>query len=72
MKKVYKKLTEDQTKRGVIFSSTLSTERTEQENDTTHEVTKEEPNKEEQITRLKNDSYFNKSHFKYNIIRGMR
>lgn len=42
MKKIYKKLTEDQIKRGVIFSSCLSTIRDEKEEDIIHEITKED------------------------------
>lgn len=38
MEKIYKKLTKEQIKRGVIFSSCLSTQRTEQEGDNIHEV----------------------------------
>ena len=71
MKKVYKKLTEEQKSRGVVFSSCLSEFRTEQSKDTTHEVwfDIEEEQKEKQIKRLKNDKFFNQSHFKFNIIR---
>jgi len=69
VRKVYKQLTEEQQKRGVIFSSCLSECRTELINDTIHEVLKNEGNKNEKINRLSNDSFFNNSHFKYNIIR---
>jgi hypothetical protein len=71
MKKVYKKLTEEQIKRGVIFSSCLSTERNEQEGDTIHEVLKTDDDitRDETINRLLNDKFFNNSHFKYNIVR---
>ena len=71
MKKVYKKLTEEQKSRGVVFSSCLSEFRTEQSKDTTHEVWFgiEEEQKEKQIKRLKNDKFFKQSHFKFNIIR---
>ncbi len=80
MRKIYKKLTEDQLKRGVVFSSCLSEERTEQAEDNRHEVFKvnkvnKSDNKavieqHETIRRLKDDKFFNPSHWKYNIIRG--
>jgi hypothetical protein len=72
MKKVYKKLTESQIKRSVVFSSCLSEYRTEQtDKDTIHEVFKEQTQQEQNdtITRLKNDKFFNPSLYKYNIIR---
>jgi hypothetical protein len=72
MKKIYKKLTESQIKRGVVFSSCLSEYRTEQtDKDTIHEVFKEQTQQEqnETIARLKNDKFFNPSHYKFNIIR---
>jgi len=83
MKKIYKKLSEEQAKRGVIFSSCLSTERAEQTGDNIHEVikVKQEDFKEyrdfykaleeqnETISRLKDDKFFNDSPFKFNIIR---
>ena len=69
MRKVYKKLTEDQIKRGVIFSSCLSIYRYETINDIIHEVFKDQENKAEEITLLKDDRFFNSSHWKFNIIR---
>lgn len=69
MKKVYKNLTDDQIKRGVVFSSCLSVARTEQENDTIHEVLKGQENANETINRLLNDSFFNKSPYNFNIVR---
>jgi hypothetical protein len=60
MRKVYKKLTEEQKKRGVIFSSQLMP------NGTLHEVTEEN---RADIGRLSDDSFFNKSHYTYNEIR---
>ena len=77
MKKVYKKLTKEQIARNVIFSSCLSTERTELTTDTKHEVlsigkdgVKADFDKnQEEIKRLKNDKFFNASHWKFNIIR---
>ena len=71
MKKIYKKLSEEQISRGVVFSSTLSTHQTEQIDDCVHEVfegqTKQE--REEMIARLLNDSFFDCSPWRYNIIR---
>ena len=114
MKKLYRKLTKDQKERGVIFSSCLSSETVEQENDRIEELKNyktfkleksiefdcssnledfkekyEQAFKElqEQIIiqselkgngdqdletikkRLLDDSFFNNSHWNYNIIR---
>jgi len=71
MKKIYTKLTEEQKKRGVIFSSCLSVYKTEQLNDTIHEVFITDKDKDEKIRRLLDDSFFNKSHFKFNIVRNL-
>ena len=71
MKKIYKKLTKEQIKRNVIFSSCLSVYTTEQEKDTIHEVLNNQEDKHEFIRRLKDDKFFNSSHFKYNIIRSL-
>jgi len=69
MKKVYKKLSEEDRERGVIFQSTLSVYRTEQQSDVTHEVFEYDSNKNDKIENLLNDSFFNKSHFNFNIVR---
>ena len=69
MKKIYKKLTEEQKGKGVIFSSCLSVYRTEQLTDTIHEVFKTDEDKSEKIRRLLDDKFFNESHFKFNIVR---
>ena len=69
MRKVYKKLFDNQIKRGVIFCSTLSKSRTEEYGDTSHEVLNTDTDKEDQIRRLKDDRFFNGSSFKFNIIR---
>ena len=69
MRKVYKKLTKEQKERGVIFSSCLSVSKEELQGDTMHEVMKNDKDKEVTINRLLDDSFFNGSHFKYNIIR---
>ena len=71
VKKLYKKLTQEQKERGVVFSSCLSVERIEQEQqgDTIHEVFGFSREDEKKIERLKDDKFFNKSHFNYNIIR---
>ena len=69
MKKVYKKLTEEQKKRGVIFSSCLSVYRYETTGDTIHEVLNSDSDKYEQIKRLKDDKFFNASHWNFNILR---
>ena len=69
MRKVYKKLTDEQKKRGVIFSSCLSVGRTETEEDTEHEVLNDDVDKWDTIARLKDDKFFNSSHWNFNIIR---
>jgi hypothetical protein len=69
MKKVQKKLSKEQIKKGIIFTSTLSKTTTEQDEDTTHEVLKSHIDKEARIDRLLNDSFFNRSPWNFNIIR---
>ena len=70
MIKVYRKLTKDQKSRGVVFSSTLSPRPTDDiEGLTTHEVLSTNKDREEIINRLLDDSFFDGSMFKYNIIR---
>ena len=69
MKKVYKKLSKEDKEKGIIFKSTLSVNRFETIEDTTHKVFNTDYNKYEKIKRLKEDKFFNKSHFKFNIIR---
>ena len=69
MKKVYKKLTQEQIKRGIIFTSTLSVARTELEEDNTHEIFKDDEDIHAHTQRLLDDSFFNASSWKFNIIR---
>jgi hypothetical protein len=70
MTKVYLKLTADQKARGVIFSSTLAYRRTDNEDGLTiHEVLATEADKDVRIGRLLDDSFFNGSLFKYNVVR---
>lgn len=69
MKKVYKKLSREQLKRGVVFSSTLSKYRFETSEDNIHEVFNSDSDKIDKIARLKDDKFYNQSHFKFNIIR---
>ena len=69
VRKIYKKLSKEDIENGCIFSSCLSTERYELLNDTVHKVFKDDKDKDEHISRLKDDKFFNKSHFNYNIIR---
>jgi len=83
MKKIYRKLTEEQKKRGVIFSSCLSEYKTdeyktEQEKNIIHEVFNLEKEKQtkvyfdknqEKIALLKNDKFFNSGNWNFNIIR---
>ena len=69
MRKINKKLSKEQIERGVIFASTLSRSTTELLDDTTHEVLESDRDKDDQIRRLLDDSFFNNSPWKYNIIR---
>ena len=69
MRKIYKKLTEEQINKGVVFSSCLSRTTKENKDDCVHEVFKSDVDKNERIKRLKDDDFFNQSFFKYNIIR---
>lgn len=65
MRKVYKKLTQEQKERGVIFSSVLKGGSTE----TLHEVMSTDSDAQEQIRRLKDDKFFNGSPYTHNEIR---
>jgi len=67
MKKKYLRLTKDQKQRGIIFSSTLIPKYTAPM--FLHEVHKDDKNKEETIKNLINDSAFDGSLYKYNLIR---
>jgi len=74
MKKIYLPLLKEQKNRKVYFSSTLSPYKFEATETTRHEITTKEwlkdYNKAEEKERLlKDDKFFNRSHFKYNIIR---
>lgn len=69
MKKVYKKLTKEQIKRNVIFSSCLSKYRTEMLNDNIHEVLKSDEDVYGHMNRLLDDKFFNSSNWNFNIIR---
>lgn len=75
VRKIYRKLTKEQKERGVVFASTLSTTTSDDvEGRTTHEITREEWRENEKearqkMQRLKDDKFFNRSHFRYNIIR---
>ena len=84
IKKIYKYLTPEQKAKGIIFTSTLSEHTTEQSTDTIHKVyriipelektdlhyyNKEMESNKRTIELLKDNRFFNKSNFKYNIIR---
>jgi hypothetical protein len=74
MNKVFLDLTQDQKERKVYFSSTLSTAKFETADATRHEITSEEyitdwKKAETKEARLRDDKFFNNSHFKFNIIR---
>ena len=71
MKKIYRELTADQKERGVIFSSTLSVHTFEQPEDLTHEVFDywDKAEQERVIKNLKDDSFFDESPWRFNIIR---
>tara|TARA_R100000935_G_C2784326_1_gene143121 strand:+ start:490 stop:720 length:231 start_codon:yes stop_codon:yes gene_type:complete len=72
--KIYLKLTKQQKENKILFSSTLSKYRFERIVDKTHELTeqlfdKNETEFERREKLLRDSSFFNNSHFKYNIIR---
>ena len=74
MKKIYLPLLKEQRERNIYFSSTLSPYRFETPFTTRHEITFKElrednnkANKKEKL--LRDDKFFNNSHFEYNIIR---
>ena len=69
MRKIYRKLTAEQKGRGVVFSSCLSEHTQEMEEDRVHEVFLTDEDREDQITRFLDDTFFNASHYKYNIVR---
>ena len=73
LQKVYRKLTKEQKRREVIFSSTLTAGKkaTTEEKNICHEVFQNDPNALEKIRRLKDDSAFDEpdSPYNYNIIR---
>ena len=74
MKKIYLTLLKEQKERNIYFSSTLSEYRFETTETTRHEISLEELQKDsneanEKEIRLKDDKFFNNSHFNYNIIR---
>jgi len=64
MRKVYKKLTQDQIARDVIFSSELLPA-----DGRRHEVFANDSDKDRVIKNLLNDSFFNHSHYKVNEVR---
>lgn len=79
MKKVYKKLTEEQIKRGVIFSSQLcpngslfevfKIDESLFKDKPTYELKRAIDENRETINRLLDDKFFNKSCFVFNEIR---
>lgn len=69
MRKKYLKLTKEQRERGVVFSSTLIPKDKIEISLRTHEVMADDPKKWEKIEKLLDDSFFNRSPYKYNIIR---
>lgn len=66
MIKIYKKLTPDQVKRGIVFSSQLSMSKGDNGSGYPHELKERDSDIE---TNLLDDSFFNDSNYKYNIIR---
>ena len=75
MTKVYRKLTNEQIGRGVIFSSELSETNSGKEDKggtgKIHEIMNSDSNEDKRETerRLRDDKFFNDSPWKYNIIR---
>jgi len=74
MQKIYLPLLKEQKERNIYFSSTLSKYRFETTETTRHEISleelKQDYNKANEKERLlRDDKFFNNSHFNYNIIR---
>lgn len=67
MRKIFLKLTKEQKAKGIIYTSSLS--ETRQEGEIIHEVLETQNDKYEVIARLKDDKFFNNSHYNYNIVR---
>jgi len=69
MIKRYKELTEDQKARGIIFSSELCYGGKYVGGGTVHEVTATQKDRDRKIRLLLDDSFFDNSPWKYNLIR---
>lgn len=69
MKDIKKKLSKEQINKGIIFTSTLSKYRNEQEEDTVHSVYDNQEDKNEIIARLSDTTFFINSPYNFNIIR---
>jgi len=69
MRKLWKALRKEDREKGIIFQSTLSTERTEQSDDCTHSIHRDDVDRYDKKDRLLNDSFFNSSPYNFNIIR---
>ena len=70
MKNVYRRLTVEQKRRGVIMSSKLiGTSLGEDFEGTEHEVLNTDPDYKEKMDRLKDASFFDESPYHTNIIR---
>jgi len=67
MKKLYKSLTKSQKNDGIIFTSSLSENKLD--GDIVHTVHENDNDKDVKIERLLDDSFFNNSPYKFNIIR---
>ena len=69
MKWIYKKLTNEQRERNIIFSSCLSCHDRELETDVVHEIKKDDDDADIKRERLLDVSFFRHSHFLFHIIR---
>ena len=72
LNKIYTKLSKDEKKRGVVFSSQLKvsyTQRTCKHDAEIIEVHKNDPDKVLKIQRLKDDTFFKGSPWKFNRIK---
>lgn len=69
LQKIYRSLTKDQKVKDIVFSSALSITKSDRDSDTIHHVLNTDEDKDDKIRRLKDDSFFNNSPYKYNIIR---
>jgi len=69
MRKLWKALRKEDREKGIIFQSTLSKFRTEEPDDKTHSIHRDDVDIHDKKDRLLDDSFFNSSPYNFNIIR---